>query len=65
MSALRCLLLATALFTVSAGCFGQQYLKVLDQGSLVTAILGWLGLYYMDEIGKPWKGYPDMGKGKL
>jgi hypothetical protein len=60
MSALRCLL-----FTVSAGCFGQQYLKVLDQGSLVTAILSWLGLYYMDEIGKPWKGYRGMGKGKL
>jgi hypothetical protein len=39
--------------------------RASDQGSLVTAILGWLGLYTMDEIGRPWRNYADMGKGKL
>lgn len=33
-----------------------------DNGSLVTSILGWLGLHYLDEIGKPWTGYESMGK---
>lgn len=39
--------------------------RASDQGSLVTAILGWLGLYHMDEIGKPWKSYEAMGRGRL
>lgn len=34
-----------------------------DNGSLVTAILAWLGLHYQDELGKPWTGYETMGKG--
>lgn len=36
--------------------------RASDQGSLVTAILGWLGLYTMDEMGKPWKSYVETGK---
>jgi hypothetical protein len=43
----------------------DQVGRATDQGSLVTAILGWLGLHCMDEIGQPWQGYPDMGKSKL
>lgn len=34
-----------------------------DNGSLVTSILGWLGLHVMDEIGQPWGGYETMGGG--
>jgi hypothetical protein len=33
-----------------------------DSGSLVTSILAWLGLHYLDEIGKPWQGYETMGR---
>ncbi|MGE5531530.1 MAG: hypothetical protein ACM3VW_05380, partial [Bacteroidota bacterium] len=36
--------------------------RARDNGSLVTAILGWLGLHYMDEIGKPWTCYTETGK---
>ncbi|MHB8995924.1 MAG: hypothetical protein ACYC63_11830 [Armatimonadota bacterium] len=36
--------------------------RAKDHGSLVTAILGWLGLHYMDEIGKPWTSYTETGK---
>ena len=35
--------------------------RSLDNGSLVTSILAWLGLHYQDEIGKPWRGYETMG----
>lgn len=42
---------------------GAKVGRARGNGSLVTSILGWLGLYYMDEIGKPWKSYTEMGKG--
>lgn len=36
---------------------GKLGARTEDNGSLVTSILGWLGLHYMDEIGQPWEGY--------
>jgi hypothetical protein len=36
---------------------GKLGARTEENGSLVTSILGWLGLHYMDEIEKPWEGY--------
>lgn len=43
-----------AMFTRRDGRLGA---RTEDNGSLVTSILAWLGLHYMDEMGKPWTGY--------